>query len=466
MDFLEYLNDKSPLVQSYEQAQILGKSKYFDVDEFCEIIDYYYFSQEFDNARDAVQAALSIHPQSFDILLRQARVCIEFKKFDTAIDILKRLLTEDSSEPEIYLLLGFSYISLGKLKKAEKAFGLMLDLAEDEEDRKMFLGDIAYVFFNKKHFSLAYKYYKKLYELDPTDSSILYEMAFCLERQNRNKESRDLYIKYLKENPFVKIAWYNLGVVYTKLNEPHKAIEAFDYALAIDPDFSSAIYNKAHILFELKQYKKSIDYYKKLLKLEKNNPSAYFFIAKNYIELKQYKLAIEYLKKALKRVPYFPQAWFEIGRIFYLKRNYNQSKKFIIKALKQGEIKPEYLKLLGKVYTMLKDYTKAERAYRLAAISNPFDDEIWYSYSEIFEKSGDINKAIDILLNGKDFVSNKANFNLKLAKLYFSLGDTQKAQHYVKEAQNNDKNNTVSNFLQTLIRQNDRFAQFINKSNV
>ncbi len=464
MESFETFNNPNSLIKKYEETKSIGKNKYFDVDEFVEIIDFYYFEQKFKKAYTAVEDGLKIHPGAYDLLLRKSRVLIEFKQYDQAIKILKYLLSQDSSETEIYLLLGFAYTEKNKFSKAEQYFLQLLKLTDDLDDKLIFLRNIAQIYFNKKNYSIAYKYYQIIHRLNPKDSNVLYDMAFCLERQNRNKESKDLYIKYLQKNPFSKTGWYNLGVVYTKLEELNKAIEAFDFALSIDPEFSSAIYNKAHILFRLKQYQKSIDCYRKILKLENKNPSALFFIAKNYIELKKYRTAAKYLKQALRRIPAFPQAWFEIGRIYFLNKKFNKSKNFVLKAIRQGEINSEYLKLLGKNYIHLKQYNKAAKALHIATLSNPFDDEIWYLYSEVHELKGNIQKAIEILSSAKDFIINKITYTLRLAKLYFISGQTQKARQLILDAQLSDKNNSVSNFVRNLCTKNDKFAKFILKN--
>ncbi len=464
MEPFEAFNSTNPLVKKYEQTKTAGKNKYFDVDEFVEIIDFYYFEQKFSQAYTAVEDGLRIHPDSYDLLLRKSRILIEFKQYDQAIKILKYLLAQDSSETEIYLLLGFAYTEKNKFSKAEHYFMQLLKLTDDLDDKLIFLRNIAQIYFNKKNYSIAYKYYQIIHRINPKDTNVLYDMAFCLERQNRNKESRDLYIKYLQKNPFSKTGWYNLGVVYTKLEELNKAIEAFDFALSIDPEFSSAIYNKAHILFRLKQYHKSIDCYRKILKLENKNPSALFFIAKNYIELKKYRTAAKYLKQALRRIPAFPQAWFEIGRIYFLNKKFDKSKNFVLKAIAQGEINSDYLKLLSKDYIHLKQYNKAAKALHIATLTNPFDDEIWYLYSEVHELNGNIQKAIEILNSAKDFIINRVTYTLRLAKLYFISGQKQKARQLILDAQLSDKNNSVSNFVRNLCTKNKKFAQFILKN--
>lgn len=417
MSLLEQLRDKDPLVREYEQNKFLNIKKYYDVEQFSQIIDYYYFSQNLTSAKEAVEDALQIHPTSFDLLLRKARVLIELKDYTKTINLLNFLISENSQEQELYILLGFSYSAKNMILKAEDSFKKLLDLAEDKTEFISSLNDIAYIYFSLKIYDKAYKYYKWAYQLDPSDFHLLYEIAFCLEKLELNNKSRDYYLRYLKQNPYSKLAWYNLGVIYLKLKETDKALEAFDFALAIDPEFSSAIYNKAHLLFEKQNYSGSIHCYKKILKLENNNPSAFFFIAKNLIELKRYYSALKFLQRALDKVPQFPQAWYEIAKILYLNDKNKESKHYLLKALKQGDLNHEYLNLLGQIFLKEKKHAKAEKAFHWAITINPYAPELWLNYSMVFEDKRNFKKAFEILNNSRQFVKDNQSIHVKIEYL-------------------------------------------------
>jgi len=434
MDLKDFFDNKSSVVETYRQNKLLGKVKYYDIEQFEEIIDYFYFNQQFKNALIAVFDAERIHPGNFEILLRKARVLIELKYYVSAIKIIEFLLTEDSSEQELYLLAGFSYASLNKYDRALRYFDRMVELAKSKFEKVEFLNDIGYILFSRQRYDLAYKYFARSHKIEPSDSIVMYEMAFCLEKMNRDKESREIYEVYLKSNPFSKLAWYNLGVVYTKLNDYDKAIEAFDYALAIDPKFSSAVYNKANLLYLKNDYKGSIAGYKRVLALENNNPSAYFFLARNYIALGKYNIALAYLKKSLEKVPVFPQAWFEIANIYYKINKTEKSKNFVLKAIRKGGSKPEYWRLLAEIYVKEKNFVKADKAYDMATSYAPYDDSLWFEYADSFEKNKNWQRSIEILKNGSGYINDKVKLNLKLAGLYFKLGDTHSATYYLEEA--------------------------------
>ena len=55
------------------------------------------------------------------------------------------------------------------------------------------------------------------------------------------KTALNIYLKYLEEEPFSDSAWYNLGIIYNKLDLFEKAMEAYDYALAINSQNTFAL---------------------------------------------------------------------------------------------------------------------------------------------------------------------------------------------------------------------------------
>jgi tetratricopeptide (TPR) repeat protein len=53
------------------------------------------------------------------------------------------------------------------------------------------------------------------------------------------KGSIEYYQKFIDEDPYSTAAWYNLGIVYNKLEKYRRALQAYDYAITIDESFAS-----------------------------------------------------------------------------------------------------------------------------------------------------------------------------------------------------------------------------------
>ncbi len=86
------------------------------------------------------------------------------------------------------------------------------------------------------------------------------------------------YLKYLEEEPFSDSAWYNLGIIYNKLEQYEKAMEAYDYALAINSQNTFALFNKGNILSNLERYSEAIPVYHEYLENEPDSFEAMTYL--------------------------------------------------------------------------------------------------------------------------------------------------------------------------------------------
>ena len=95
------------------------------------------------------------------------------------------------------------------------------------------------------------------------------------------------YLKYLEEEPFSDSAWYNLGIIYNKLESYEKAMEAYDYALAINSQNTFAIFNKGNILSNLERYTDAIPVYHEYLENEPDSFEAMTYLAECYEKMRR-----------------------------------------------------------------------------------------------------------------------------------------------------------------------------------
>ena len=76
-------------------------------------------------------------------------------------------------------------------------------------------------------------------------------------RVYRNDET--LWRDTLSKNPGAWVAWYNLGWTYRQAGLDGKAIQFFDQAIALKPDFAEAYTNRAVALAHLGRYAEALD---------------------------------------------------------------------------------------------------------------------------------------------------------------------------------------------------------------
>lgn len=83
----------------------------------------------------------------------------------------------------------------------------------------------------------------------PEDADlIVYELNYYLQNQKYAEAEENLKLA-IKKEPDNKQLYFSLGVVYDQLGDTEKAIEAYEKAIELDPDYFDAVYNLGALYF-------------------------------------------------------------------------------------------------------------------------------------------------------------------------------------------------------------------------
>ena len=123
---------------------------------------------------------------------------------------------------------------------------------------------------------------KSCLEIDNENEEALNRIWFSVELTESYEESIDFHQKLIDSNPYNDLAWNNLGHAYKGLKLHEKAIEAFEYVMAIDETYEPAYIDCADIYFHQKEYKKAIELYAEVLDITSFQKDIYYSIGKCY----------------------------------------------------------------------------------------------------------------------------------------------------------------------------------------
>ncbi|GIU71488.1 MAG: hypothetical protein KatS3mg003_0967 [Candidatus Nitrosocaldaceae archaeon] len=122
--------------------------------------------------------------------------------------------------------------------------------------------------------------------------------GYALTKLQRYEEAIEAYNKALEINPNYAEAWNNKGYALAKLQRYEEAIEAYNKALEINPNYAEAWNNKGYALDELQRYEEAIEAYNKALEINPNYAEAWNNKGIALDELQRYEEAIEAYNKA------------------------------------------------------------------------------------------------------------------------------------------------------------------------
>jgi Flp pilus assembly protein TadD len=98
-------------------------------------------------------------------------------------------------------------------------------------------------------------------------------------------EAINAYQQAIKINPDYEVAYYNLGNAYGHLGRLSQAIEAYQQAVEIKPDYAMAYSNLGVAYGSLARYDEAIDAFKQAVKIEPDLAEAYYNLGATYLTI-------------------------------------------------------------------------------------------------------------------------------------------------------------------------------------
>ena len=174
------------------------------------------------------------------------------------------------------------------------------------------------------------------------------------------------YDKALEINPQYEVAWYNRGNALSDLGMPEAALESYDKALEINPQFDAAWYNRGNALSDLGMPEAAVKSYDNALEINPKNDVAWFNRGVALQALGMPEAAVASYDKALEINPQNHVAWLNRGGVLEALGMPEAAVASFDKAL---EINPQYdaawfnrgvaLQALGMREAALASYDKA-----------------------------------------------------------------------------------------------------------
>ncbi|MCP4024358.1 MAG: tetratricopeptide repeat protein, partial [Desulfobacteraceae bacterium] len=155
----------------------------------------------------------------------------------------------------------------------------------------------------------------------------------ALKELDQPKRALESYDKAIQLKPNFVEAYNNRGNVLNALGQPERALESFDKTIQCEPDFAEAYINRGNVLNELGQPEQALENYDTAIQLKPDNAKVYNNRGNALRNLEQFEKAVESFEKALRLKPDFEEAYNNRANvilsmvndhIFDITRNYGQ----------------------------------------------------------------------------------------------------------------------------------------------
>ncbi len=385
---------------------------FFDAEDFEDIIHHYLNNGKVALAKKAIKIGLQQHPDSIQLKLLDVEVLVFENNLDSAEKLLDKLQLLDSSNEEIYIQRANIF---SKKDNHEAAINLLykaLELSDNGYDIHSLLG-MEYLFMDD--FKMAQKSFMKCVDIDDHDYSSLYNVVYCFEFLEDYDGAIYYLNDYLDRNPYSEVAWHQLGKQYYEKRLYPEALTAYDFAIISDDTFMGAYFEKGKVLEKMGKYLEAIENYETTIEIEDPTSHAYLRIGKCHEMLKNNDMAKFYYYQTVHEDPLLDKGWLAITDFYYKRKKYEKAFYYINKALNIDGENPNYWKKCAKINTARKKYDQADYAYKQAVDLGNYELTTWLKWAEVSHLNSDINSAIEILAQGREFYPESARLQYKMA---------------------------------------------------
>jgi len=178
-------------------------------------------------------------------------------------------------EAQSYLMLSTCLFIAGDQEGSEDYIIKAVKLSPDDANINLTAGQI---FMQKQEFEEALPYIKKAVELDPSNTKSIRNLAQIYYDTGNMEKSIETYEDAINKETDRKVKadlYFNLGILYNRVDNFEEAEFNFMNALDENPDDVEAIMGMAQVFENAEKWRKAEKFYRELISIDPDNPEHY-----------------------------------------------------------------------------------------------------------------------------------------------------------------------------------------------
>ena len=414
------------LLQQYDNLKMGKPNSFIEEDSFERIIDYFDEKEQLSLALEASEYGIQQYPYSAALLLRKADLLIALRRYKEALYILEQAQLLDGNDTNLYILKTDAYLALDQQEKAAAVLEAAIQ-GFDGEEKIDLLFELADVYDDYENFEKIFDCLKTILEQEPNNEEALYKICFWTDFTGRNEEGIRLHQKIIEDFPFNELAWFNLAAAYQGLKLYEKAIDAYQYAVAIDEKFDYAWRNMGDAFLRLRKYKEAIEVLEKVLELARPEEVIYEAIGHCYDKMGNFAQARFNYKKAVHLNQGDSQLHYKIACSYMNEANWNSAIKSLEIALRLHRLQPEYNLAMGQCFMEIGKLDDAITYFGNVVRVRPKNINGWLELLKCLYKADLLDDALEYAGFAFEQTDGKAVFIFYKSAILFAMGKSKEA---------------------------------------
>lgn len=414
------------LLRMYQNLKSGRSTNFIEEEDFERIINYFDDKQDLGAALEAADVGIGQFPYSAQMMFKKADLLIANRQYLEALDLLDAGALFDSNDTTLYILKTDAYLALDQPAKAAELLESSLELFEGDEKIEL-LFELSDVYDDYEDFEKVFECLKMILEEDELNEEALLKICFWADYTGRCEESIKLHQAIIENHPFSELAWFNLATAFQGLKLYEKAIDAYQYALAIDEKLDIAYRNMGDAYIRIRKYKEAIESLNKVLELTRPEDVIYEAIGHCFHKMGNFPQARFHYRKASHLNPDDSRIYYKIAVTYCKEGQWEPAVKQLETALRMQKSQPEFNLLMGECKMFQGKLKDAIQFFLNVIKSRPKNVSGYDALIRCLVKAGELEEALHHCLMAEQHAIGSALFIYYQSGVLFLQGRPKEA---------------------------------------
>jgi tetratricopeptide (TPR) repeat protein len=353
---------------------------------------------DMDQTKDYLRQAIEADPENEDYrneydrlneinkFMSQGARELDAGEYENAIASYSQVIEKHPYMTEAIYSLGVVKMREGDFDTAVEYFNKSLAVNKDHEKTQKALKSVAGNMFNegnnfyrRRDYNNASDYYKKVIAIDNSFYQAYYQLGVVETRLKNNRGAINSYTKAVEAKPEFYQGWYGLGIAKRSDGNNQGALIAFQKAIDINPSYAKAYCAMGDIYYKTNKFDKAKSSCQQAIQVDGSYAKPYITLATINIDNKEYDQALSNLDLATALDRKDSKAWLKIAQVQNILGNCEEAKRAARKSLDlSGKSGGAWLELGVAEYCG----GSGNKTAALNALEKARGDRTWKTYAE------------------------------------------------------------------------------------
>jgi tetratricopeptide (TPR) repeat protein len=161
--------------------------------------------------------------------------------------------------------------------------------------------NLGVVEYRRKNYNESVKWSKEVLRINPADASVLGNLGDAYRSAGKTDSAIISYKAAIEKKVATVDTWMNMGYTYLLSKDTAAALDAFDGAVKLDPNYAAGFDKIANVAGMHREYERSVKAALALAQLKPGDPNPYSMLRTSYLLMGDTTMAVKYYQEYLKR---------------------------------------------------------------------------------------------------------------------------------------------------------------------